>query len=529
MTMYEAICLAAKKNPKKPAIIYGEDFIDFQTFVDSINHFSFVLNELGLRKDDVITIALSNIPEALIALYAANRIGVIVAMVHPLSTDNELDQYLEISKSKVLICTKHFWDSNTDVIKNKLKTVILIDNIEATKNIFSKLKISLGKPKIYYWSDLIKRNGKTFDRFIGINEASEYPAIILYSGGTTGTSKGVLHSNNAFNFVAEQLAQVIEMENEIVLAALPIFHGYGLCVCVHFPLYFGHTIVLLQNISRKSIAYAIKNNVTFLAGVPAMFDTMADEEALNTESFKNVKHVFSGGDKLTLATRKKFETFLANHGSNAKIREGYGLAETVAVATLSNKDICFEQSGIGKALPDIQIKVIDPESKCEVKQGEIGEITISGQSVMIEYIHDKESTMRVIEQDKDGMRWVHTGDLGTINERGCLLYKGRIKRMIVSNGYNIYPNQVEQILNEYCYIEQSCVVGISDKSKGEKIKAYIVLRESVDKTQITENNIRNYCHKKMAAFSIPDEIEFIDEIPKTRLGKNDYRTLQKGF
>jgi long-chain acyl-CoA synthetase len=240
----------------------------------------------------------------------------------------------------------------------------------------------------------------------------------------------------------------------------------------------------------------------------------------------SLKGVFSGGDSLSVELKKKFDKFLYDHHSVVQIREGYGTTETVTACCLTPPHMTKEGS-IGLPFPDTYIKIVKPGTDEEVPYGEEGEILLSGPTVMREYIKHPDETAETLRHHADGLTWVYTGDLGYMDSDGFVFFKGRIKRMIISSGYNIYPAQLENILDAHEYVHMSCVIGVPDPYRMQRVKAFVMLKPDVSANDETREAILSYCRKNIAKYAMPKEIEFRDELPKTLVGKVAYRQLEE--
>jgi long-chain acyl-CoA synthetase len=239
-----------------------------------------------------------------------------------------------------------------------------------------------------------------------------------------------------------------------------------------------------------------------------------------------LKGVFSGGDSLSIELKKKFDAFLADHRATIQVREGYGTTETVTACCLTPPHM-FKEGSIGLPFPDTYIKIVRPGTDEELPYGEEGEILLAGPTVMKEYMDNPAETAQTLRTHSDGLTWVYTGDLGTMDEAGFIYFRGRAKRMIVSSGYNVYPGQLENILDANEKVQMSCVIGIPDPYKMQAVKAFIMLKPGVPSTEETKNEIMDYCRERIAKYAMPKEIEFREELPKTLVGKVAYRVLQE--
>ena len=363
-----------------------------------------------------------------------------------------------------------------------------------------------------------------------VHKEGKDPAVILYSGGTTGITKGILLSNLNFNALSQQIIATNPMfkPGDKMLAVMPIFHGFGLGVCIHSMLASGGRCLLIPRFNPKSYAKLIKKHrPNFIAGVPSLYEALLRLNTLDRVDLSCLKGVFSGGDSLSVELKKRFDAFLKDHNATIPVREGYGTTECVTASCLTPSHWAKEGS-IGLPFPDTFYKIVKPGTEEEVPYGEEGEICLAGPTVMMEYINNPEETANTLRRHADGLTWVHTGDLGMMDEDGFIYFRQRIKRMIVTNGYNVYPSQIENVLDAHPYVHMSCVIGIPDPLKMQKVMAFVVLKPGVKVSEEqARNEILEHCRKYIAKYAMPADIEFREDLPKTLVGKVAYRVLEE--
>ena len=355
-------------------------------------------------------------------------------------------------------------------------------------------------------------------------------ASILYSGGTTGTTKGILLSSANFNATALQTiaaSGLPSINDKKMLSVMPIFHGFGLGVGIHTALVGGGTCILVPQFNIKTYAKLLtKKQPNFVPGVPTLFEALLRTDMLEGADLSFLDGMFSGGDSLSVELKRKVDEFLKEHKAKIQIREGYGTTECVTACCLTPKD--YARSGsIGVPFPDTYFKIVTPGTEEEVEPNIEGEICISGPSVMICYVDNPEETAQTLRRHADGRIWLHTGDLGTMDVDGFVYFRQRIKRMIITSGYNVYPSQLENIIDGHEKVLISCVIGVKDKYKMQKVKAFVVLRPGVEPTEEVRQELMEYCRKHIAKYAMPYEIEFRTELPKTLVGKVAYRVLEE--
>jgi long-chain acyl-CoA synthetase len=270
----------------------------------------------------------------------------------------------------------------------------------------------------------------------------------------------------------------------------------------------------------------LKYKVNFIAGVPTLYEALLRLDTMDGADLSCLKGVFSGGDSLSVELKKKLDQFLAAHNAGIQVREGYGTTETVTACCLTPPHM-HKEGSIGIPFPDTYIKIVEPGTDREVPYGTEGEILLAGPTVMKEYMHHPEETAETLRKHADGLTWVYTGDLGAMDEEGFVYFKGRAKRMIVSSGYNIYPAQLENILDAHALVQMSCVIGVPDPYKMQKVKAFVKLVPEAKPTEETKKVLLDYCRQHIAKYAMPYDISFKEEMPKTLVGKVAYRVLEE--
>lgn len=527
-SIYELLKEMVEKQPDAPALEYFDTVYSFEALDENINMVANALKRMGVVEDESVTVCMPNIPEAIFLIYAINKIGAVANVIHPLSDVNEIRNAVSLTDSNLIFTTDVSYGTVSAAcvqnivvceVSNSMPTVL-----KTLYNIKSRKQLKYGGDAIT-WKKFISDAGTVSP---SVKRNKNDAAVLIYSGGTTGKSKGIVLSNLCFNALAIQCIAVCPeaKPGASMLSALPIFHGFGLCVSVHAPICLGMKCILIPKIDVKKLNETIKKKKpTILPAVPTMLKAITNNKNLGPDSLKSVKVILSGGDYLSDDLRAKVIDYFRSCGSKAHIRIGYGLSEATAFFTATAygaEDI----DNIGIPNPDTQIRVCAPDTNEKLPDGEIGEICVNGPTVMLGYVNDKEETDNAIRTHSDGTQWLHTGDLGYL-DNGVLHFTSRLKRMIISNGYNIYPTELENILNKCKYVASSVVVGIKDKVREEAPKAVIVLKNGVQRTAEIEKEIKDFCKKNIAKNAQFKEIEFTDALPTTKIGKINYRMFEK--
>ncbi|MBO6040946.1 MAG: AMP-binding protein, partial [Oscillospiraceae bacterium] len=340
---------------------------------------------------------------------------------------------------------------------------------------------------------------------------------------------GIVLTNRNFNALSQQIVATNPMfrPGDRMLSAMPLFHGFGLGVCIHSMLAQGGRCILIPRFTAKSYAKDIvKYRCNFIAGVPTLYEALLRLPSMDGADLSCLKGVFSGGDSLSVELKKKFDKFLYDHKASIQVREGYGTTETVTACCLT-PPTRFKEGSIGIPFPDTYIKIVEPGTDRELPYGEEGEIVLAGPTVMKEYMKHPEETAQTLRTHADGLTWVYTGDLGTQDEEGFIYFRGRAKRMIISSGYNVYPGQIENILDANEKVQMSCVIGVPDPYRMQKVKAFVKLAPGVPAAEPTRQELMDYCRRHIAKYAMPYDIEFREDMPKTLVGKVAYRVLEE--
>ena len=539
VSMFQLLREAARKYPGNTAYSFMGKETTYAEFMKRIDAAAKGLAQMGIQKGDRVTICMANTPQALDCFYALNRIGAIPNMIHPLSAAEEIAFYLNVSHSKAILTLAQFYDKVASILpKVEQPVTVLIariaDELPAPLNLLYPIT-SGGKAdrkpagKGYtLWYDMVKA-GKTTP-LPEIDSKYDDCGAILYSGGTTGTTKGIMLSNLNFNALGLQTIAASGYDTIAgmkMLSIMPVFHGFGLGVGIHTALIGGATCILIPQFSVKVYADTLKKRKpNLIPGVPTLFEALLRAEDLEGVDLSFLKGIFSGGDSLSPELKKKVDTFLKEHNCDQQIREGYGTTECVTASCLTPKD--YARSGsIGVPFPDTFYKIVKPGSVEECDPNTEGEICISGPTVMLGYMDQPEETAQTLRPHGDGRIWLHTGDLGHMDEDGFVYFRQRLKRMIITSGYNVYPSQLENIIDGHEKVLLSCVIGIKDAYRGQRIKAFVVPMPGIEPTEDLKEELLNYCAGKMAKYALPRELEFRAELPKTLVGKVAYRVLEE--
>lgn len=535
-TLYEQIALTARQYPNDTAYEFFGQRTSYAQLLARIERAALALRSLGIGRGDRVTICMPNTPQAVDCFYALSRLGAVSNMIHPLSAPQEITFYLDVSHSKAILTLDRFFGKvSAAASEAKEPPLLLIARIEDELSLPLRCGFALTQAKKYpklpkggylLWRDVLRSAVGTLPPS---DTDCESCASILYSGGTTGKTKGICLSSYNFNALALQTiaaSGVKTLHGFSMLSVMPIFHGFGLGIGIHTALVGGAKCILVPNFSIKVYADLLrKKKPNFIPGVPTLFEALLRADGLDKLDMSFLVGVFSGGDTLSPELKRKVDAFLRAHGAKVQIREGYGTTECVTASCLTPPAYAREGS-IGIPFPDTYYKIVRVGTTEEVGAEVEGEICLSGPTVMLGYLDNAEETAQALRRHADGRLWLHTGDLGKMDADGFVYFRQRIKRMIVTSGYNVYPAQVENILDGHEKVQLSCVIGVKDPYKMQRVKAFVVLKPKVVPSEALKRELLAYCKERIVRYAVPSEIEFREELPKTLVGKVAYRELE---
>jgi long-chain acyl-CoA synthetase len=535
ITLYECLKQSSNKYPDSIAWDFMGTTCTYKNFLKEVDQFSAALNALGFKKGDVITIGMPTVPQGIVPIYAVNKLGGVCSVVHPLSPPRQTETFLQISNSKWLMTLDMFYQQFKEgMAKTNVQKLILARITDYLKG-FTKLGFQIIKgrkipsipadPQVVWMSDMMKQSYPPMEmQRMEPNEC----AIILYTGGTSGTPKGVELSNS--NMIAEGM-QISAWGNlnhsQSVLAILPIFHVFGLAICVNTAFMVGGKSILIPIFTPKEVAKLVKKKrPTFLVGVPTLFETLATNLPFQKSDLSCLEATFSGADTLPRSTKEKFEAVVRARGGKVQLLEGYGLTEAGgAVIAMPLGE--YREGSMGVPFPDMLAKIVKPGTEEELPVGAVGEICVSGPNVMLGYLNQPEGNAQTIRKHSDGRIWLHTGDLASMDSDGFFYFKSRLKRMLKVSGVSVYPGQVEKVLQNHPDVDSVCVIGLPDRLQMSRVKAFIVLKDKTKATEETKQGILKFGRDNLLIWEAPRDLEFRDELPKTWIGKVSFNELEK--
>ncbi len=519
VTLQQALSKTASRFPDNPAIYFQGKVVKYKELDDMVSRFASALAGLGVKPGDRVALLLPNLVQAIVATYGILRLGAIAVPNNPLYTDRELEHQLNDSGSRILVCLDVLIPR---MIKLREKTgirEIIACHIRDYLPPLLKLLFPLVKKKmhlktpavkdLYEFTDLLKSSTPISRNY---ESNMDDTAVIIYTGGTTGVSKGVAQTQRNLSANCQQLrawSPEFADGQEVVLGCLPFFHSYGLTAVMNLSIFHGWCDVIIPKPEAKAILDAVdKAGVTLIPAVPTLFNAMINFPQIKKYELKTVKGCFSAAAPLAMETIRGFKEL-----TGILISEAYGLTESgpcTHAIPLGGKE---KPGCIGLPIPNTEVKLVsvDDFSQEITTIGDPGELCVKGPQVMQGYVNRPDETDAVL---KDG--WLLTGDVATVDEEGYFTIVDRKKDMIISGGFNIYPREVDEVLFSHPKVREACAIGVPDSYSGEKVKAFVVLKEG---QTVTADEIIQFCKERMVKYKVPKQVEFIDDLPKSAVGK----------
>lgn len=475
------------------------------------------LQKLGIQKGDRVIVTTLNCPEVVVAYQAISRAGGVIIPAMPLLKAPEIHYIAANSQAKAIIASPILFP----LLQEALRDVPSIQHLIGTDFGLATLPGIEGTFQVHKYSEVVSMGADLADKYLedlpGISLTPDDPAVIIYTSGTTGNPKGVLLTNR--NVVSNATTNRGETSDETgqepeqprQLAVLPLAHSYGLVV-LNVSYLSGALCVMHPRFDPSAVLSAIeRHRITGFAGVPAMFVALLYSPDADTYDTSSLTYCVSGSAPLPLAVLEGFEKKF-----NCRILEGYGLSEASAVLTAHSVEIERKVGSVGKPIAGVELRIVD-ENDQSLPTGEIGEIVARGPNIMREYYNMPDETQKALRGG-----WLHTGDMGYIDEDGYVYIAERKKDLIIRGGFNIYPRDVEEVLNRHPAVIESAVIGIPSERMGEEVKAFVVTREEID-----AETLKAYCREALANYKTPSVIEFVSFLPRNPVGKIDKKELRK--
>lgn len=510
--------------PKETKLIFMGEKIDAFRLMQHVDQVASFLVSFGVKAGESVGVCLPNIPQAVAAVYGINKIGAVVNSIHPLISTNALVEALNKTGSRIVFLLDRMVSKHeAELHKNGI--VIISCRMSDFVSGFTGLFLKMTEPRK---NNFITEYSDIFSKRARVDEATDpdAPAVYLHSGGTESDPKTVVLSSRAFNALAENIIETECGQNgysrdDCMLMVLPIFHGFGLGVSLHTIISRAKLVLMPRFDAKKAIKLIKKHKVSFLAGIPQMFEKMLDEYSFDGEYLASLRFVFCGGDKLSAELKEKFDAVLKKNGSKAEILEGYGLTEVTTVVSVNRPD-AVKIGSQGPAMVGGEMMIVD-ENMNEVPRGTVGEILVSSCANMLGYLGDEEATARCFIE-KNGKKFVKTGDLGYMDEDGFLFFKDRKKRLIKISGVSIFPSEIEHIVEEMREVDAAVVTPTVINGK-PATRLSVVLNQKFRWSPLIEQRIKDNILAHTIKYAVPREIKVVSSLPRTLIGKVDYKKV----
>lgn len=525
LSLYDLLSQSTKKYPLNPAIIFHNHELNYAQLKERVDRLATALHNLGLKKGDRVAIMLPNCPQLVISYYAVLRLGAVAVMINPLYMERELSHQFNDSEVETIIYLDQLQPKVMNVLPSTRVTTAIVTGIQ------EYLTLPLDLPQNIPGSCEPNRKAKDlttygFEQLLQsylpalpeqLLDAENDIAVLQYTGGTTGIAKGAMltHKNLTGNVIQTQAwIHHLQEGKERFFCVLPFFHVFAMTTCMNLSVHLAAAMILIPKLEAMNLLKQIEYyRPTVFQGVPSLYVAVISNPEVKKYDLSSIDLCLSGGAPLPVEVQQKFESI-----TGARLVEGYGLTESAPV-THCNPVVGDRVSGsIGYPLPNTEVKIVDLETGTrELPLDEVGELCIKGPQVMKGYLNMPEETAQFLREG-----WLYTGDIARMDENGLTYIVERKKDMIISLGYNIYPREVEEVLYEHPKVQEAAVIGVSDRSRGEVLKAFIVLKEGAE---AKKEEIIKFCRQQLAQYKVPKQVEFRKELPKSTVGKILRRVL----
>ncbi len=533
-TVDQSLARNARRFAERPALIFYNKIITYAELNRMADRFAAALQANGFQKGDRVSLYLPNCPQYVIGYYGTLRAGGIVVPTNALYVPREIAHQVQDSGATFIVSLSLMYPRVKQVRDSLNVKKVIVAGIKdyfppILKLLFSLLKenkpdmngerhrVDIGGEADTVWFQDFLREGSGSPAPVTVD--MEDTAVLMYTGGTTGVPKGaqLTHKNLIANVA--QCARWVPNTTEgkgVTMTALPISHSYGMTACQNWSVYLGYAQVLIPN--PRDLPDLLKNlarwKVSFFPGVPTLYTAINNYPDVKAGKYdlSSIEVCLSGAAGLPPEVQKEFMRL-----TGGKLVEAYGLSETTPAVTINPVESTGKIGTIGVPIPNTEIRSVDAETgKITLPRGEVGELCVKGPQVMKGYWNMPTETANVLRPDENGEVWLHTGDIAIMDEDGFVKIVDRKKDMIISGGFNVYPNEVEYILYTHPDILEAAVVGVPHETRGEVVKAFVVLKEG---KSLTEAELRAWCKKEMRAYMVPKAVSFRDSLPKTMVGK----------
>lgn len=549
LTAYQYMVSQNEDNLSTKAIMYYGKKISYKNYIDMIDETARRLYNLGITEGEVVTVMSVANPELEVLFYALNKLGAVINLIDVRSDYKQIKKYLmEVKSSEVVVMDnflpefdKCMEDEDIDnIVENVItlspyNSVLFPFNVLAEKksrkedsNLYSKIDEIKKKNKYMTWNDLMSVHKYRYPRYPRYKK--NMVAALVHTGGTTGVPKTVKLSNENFNAMAIQYKSLNANYNkgDTFLNGIVPFVAYGIVVTIHMPMCLGMTNIIAPILSPKEFTeFMIKYKPNHTITVPTYVEHFVHDGKADSMNWKCLKNLGIGGDYFPEQSEIYVNEFLKNHGSSSIAEKGYGMTENSSTA-----GVCLvgvnKINSLGIPLPLNTYGIFERGTDKELKYGEEGEICITGPTEMLGYLDNEEEEGKVIKIHSDGKKWIHSEDVGIIDEDGFLFFKGRYKRLIPHGGFKLYPSYIEGVIMKHPNIDNCCVISIPDKVYGASPEAHVVIKkDSVSELKKLKEELIKLCQDKLPSYSQPEDFIFEEDLPLTSVGKVDYKKVEK--
>lgn len=549
LTAYQYMVSQNEDNLSTKAIMYYGKKISYKNYIDMIDETARRLYNLGITEGEVVTVMSVANPELEVLFYALNKLGAVINLIDVRSDYKQIKKYLmEVKSSEVVVMDnflpefdKCMEDEDIDnIVENVItlspyNSVLFPFNVLAEKksrkedsNLYSKIDEIKKKNKYMTWNDLMSVHKYRYPRYPRYKK--NMVAALVHTGGTTGVPKTVKLSNENFNAMAIQYKSLNANYNkgDTFLNGIVPFVAYGIVVTIHMPMCLGMTNIIAPILSPKEFTeFMIKYKPNHTITVPTYVEHFVHDRKADSINWKCLKNLGIGGDYFPEQSEIYVNEFLKNHGSSSIAEKGYGMTENSSTA-----GVCLvgvnKTNSLGIPLPLNTYGIFERGTDKELKYGEEGEICITGPTEMLGYLDNEEEERKVIKIHSDGKKWIHSEDVGIIDEDGFLFFKGRYKRLIPHGGFKLYPSYIEGVIMKHPDIDNCCVISIPDKVYGASPEAHVVIKkDSVSELKKLKEELIKLCQDKLPSYSQPEDFIFEEDLPLTSVGKVDYKKVEK--
>lgn len=549
LTAYQYMVSQNKDNLSTKAIMYYGKKISYKNYIDMIDETARRLYNLGVTEGEVVTVMSVANPELEVLFYALNKLGAVINLIDVRSDYKQIKKYLMEVKSSTVVVMDNFLpefdkcmeDEDIDnIVENVItlspyNSVLFPFNVLAEKksrkedsNLYSKIDEIKKKNKYMTWNDLMSVHKYRYPRYPRYKK--NMVAALVHTGGTTGVPKTVKLSNENFNAMAIQYKSLNANYNkgDTFLNGIVPFVAYGIVVTIHMPMCLGMTNIIAPILSPKEFTeFMIKYKPNHTITVPTYVEHFVHDRKADSMNWKCLKNLGIGGDYFPEQSEIYVNEFLKNHGSSSIAEKGYGMTENSSTA-----GVCLvgvnKINSLGIPLPLNTYGIFERGTDKELKYGEEGEICITGPTAMLGYLDNEEEEGKVIKIHSDGKKWIHSEDVGIIDEDGFLFFKGRYKRLIPHGGFKLYPSYIEGVIMKHPDIDNCCVISIPDKVYGASPEAHVVIKkDNVSELKKLKEELIKLCQDKLPSYSQPEDFIFEEDLPLTSVGKVDYKKVEK--